>query len=130
MASVLGPTRSSVGIRYWSCENPPNDDRSMCIPFVINAVIGQHRVTIAVAIIGEPEDTGKPRRDGGEFREYIIETRDVRLCYQHLCDRDDTPRYTFKELAQSVVEEYEESCRILVAKGINDYLRDTGGSSD
>ena len=122
MASVVSPTQPSVVIMYWSTESPSGDGNRVCVPYVTDAVTGQYRMAIAVAIIGQPEATGQCSQEDDEFREFRIETHDVTLCRQYLWGRDEVPRYTFRHLAQSVVEEYGESTDILSAEGINEHL--------
>lgn len=126
MASVVGPTQPSAMIVYWSRESMPDDGKPMCLPYVTDAVIGQYRVAVAAAIIGQPVKTGRTRQEEeNEFQEFQMETREVRLCRQHLYARDEAPRHTFKELVQSVLEEYEEVTDILIAEGINEHLIDS-----
>jgi len=122
MASVVSPTQPSARVLYWSSDDPSDGGKSACLPYVTDAVIGQYRMAIAVAIIGQSEATGQTGQENDKFREFRIETRDLRLCRQYLCGRDEAPRYTFRDLAQSVVEEYGDSTHILIAEGINDYL--------
>jgi hypothetical protein len=122
MASVVGPTQPSARVLYWSKESSPEDGKSLCLPYAIDAVIGQYRVAIAAAVIGQPVETGQTMEEDDEFQRFEIETRDVRLCRQCIGGRDETPRYTLADLAQSVVKEYEEDTHILIAQRINDHL--------
>ena len=121
MASVVVPTRPPAMILYWS-EGIPADGKDICVPYVVDAIIGQYRMAIAVGIIGRPEPTGETKdEEGGELRRYRIETNNVVLCRQYICGRDDIPRFSFKALAQSVVDIYDRTTDILIVEGTNDY---------
>lgn len=123
MASVVGPTRPPARVTYWSGDPVASYDKAVCVPYVTDAVIGQYRMAIAAAFIGQAQATGKTRyEEDDQLREFIIETDDLRLCRQYLCGGDEVPQLTFRDLAQSVTEEYEGSHHILIAEGINDHL--------
>jgi hypothetical protein len=126
MASVVGPTRPPARIVYWSGDPVPTDDIAICVPYVTDAMIGQYRMAVAAAFIGQAQATGKTRYEQDEeFREFEIQTNDLRLCRQYLCGRDEVPQLSFRDLARSVAEEYEKSHYILIAVGINDHLLDS-----
>ena len=126
IASVVGPTPASARIVYWSGDPMPMDDKAICVPYVTDAIIGQYRMAVAAAFIGQAQATGETRyEEDEEFREFEIQTNDLRLCRQYLCSRDEVPQLSFRDLARSVAEEYEKTHYILIAVGINDHLLDS-----
>lgn len=117
IASVLSPVRPAFTILFWTSESPP--DGVTCLPYATEVVVGQYRMAVSLAILGKPEATGESGEKGKEFR---IQTSDATLCRQYLCGRDEVPKYTLADLAQHVVQDYQESTNILIAPGVNSHL--------
>ena len=126
MAEALGPSRPSIRSTYWSSDQLTKEDNTVCIPYVTDVLIGQYYMAAGLAFVGRAVPTGETSCKGTEFR---FLTRDVRWCTQRLCDRDGGPTYTFRQLIQSVIDEYEEEMTILLLEGINKHLLDSESPS-
>jgi hypothetical protein len=118
IAEILGPSRPRFRVMFHPSEgSPPAGEKELWVPFGTNAFIGQYLVSVAWAIVGQPQ---KIRKTGDET-ELLIETSEVRLYRDYLCGRDEVPKYTLRDLMQSVVRDSEGSA-ILIAEGVNSHF--------
>jgi len=111
MDPILGINPRWIKITFWSDADLRKDGKIFCVPIATNVVIGQHRVAVAVAILGHPSPTGQFTDDSREFE---ITTLDTKLCRKHLYNRSEGLRHPKQELIDSVIQEYENSADILI----------------
>jgi hypothetical protein len=119
MASVLGPGQPTFAIVHSSTGSLADTDGPLCVPYATDAVIGQYRMAIAIAILVEPVLlTGAD----GDDHDLQTQTNDVRLHRCYLGGRDEASKDYLEELGRSVIKDYEENFQILIVNGVNDHL--------
>ena len=111
LALVLGPTRPAVRIGFRSTDWSEDEVQTACIPMVVEVVLGQHHIAVAMAMFGQPKATGEINEDG---RELVMDVTDIRICRKHIWESEQPERYTHRELKEAVAREYEEDFAVIL----------------
>lgn len=108
---LVGPTRPAVRINFRSTDWSEAEVQTACIPMVVEVVLGQHHIAVAMAMFGQPKATGEINEDG---RELVMDVTDIRICRKHIWESERPERYTHRELKEAVAREYEQDFAVIL----------------
>lgn len=108
---VLSPNHPAVNIGFWSANWSEAVAQTACIPMIVEVVLGQHRVAVALAMFGQPKATGEMGEDG---REFIMDVTNIRVFRKHIWEVDQAEGFTHRELKEAVAREYGEDFAVIL----------------
>ena len=119
MALAVSPAPASARIiiespQRWAAEGHP-----VCVPYVAEAPIDHYRAAMSIAFMGVLAAAGSTECGGIQ---YLIETDNIRLCDTEIWERDEEPRRSPREMAQTVAQDFTDTTTVLTLAGVNDHL--------
>lgn len=111
LALVLSPNHPAAKIGFWSTNWSEAVAQTACIPMIVEVVLGQHRMAVALAMFGQPKATGETGEDG---RKFIMDVTNIRIFRKHIWEVDQPESLTHRELKEAVAREYGEDFAVIL----------------
>jgi hypothetical protein len=112
MAQILTSKRPAMKVGFLlPNESHDIEARVACVPMVVTVAMGQYRITVAVALLGQAKGTGRIYENGHEF---LMDVTDTAVCRKHIYGINEGEKYNPQDLIEAVVRSYEQNYEVIV----------------
>lgn len=119
VAQVLERIPYFFKITYQSDERIHNNNCYICMPIVLNVLIGKYRPLVSFAVIGNPHPIDATNKTGASLE---VITKDVRIFRTRLLRQEEDAANTMKEILRDMVREYKDTMKVLLTPEISEQL--------